>query len=72
MDCGHEAHDHDHSEGHHHEHDHDKAERGLEMSLYHRIDTSKVVCLNESEDGQCRRVFKAWDKRLDRTEVTFN
>ena len=38
-------------------------------SLYQKIDTEKLQCLNEAEEGSGRTVFKPWDERLDRTKV---
>ncbi len=38
-------------------------------SLYKKIDLSKVQCLNESEDGAGKTVFKPWDERFDREKV---
>ena len=38
-------------------------------SLYKKIDIEKVQCLNESEEGAGKFVFKPWDERLDRTKV---
>ncbi|CAH1775206.1 unnamed protein product [Owenia fusiformis] len=49
----------------HHKHDHDDAERGQQYSLYLKIDTEKVQCLNEVVDGSGKDVFKPWDRRLD-------
>lgn len=38
-------------------------------SLYKKIDTARVQCLNESEEGAGRSVFKPWEDRLDREKV---
>ena len=38
-------------------------------SLYQRIDTEKVQCLNESIDGSGVTVFKPWEDRLDVSKV---
>ncbi|XP_022093599.1 PITH domain-containing protein 1-like [Acanthaster planci] len=46
-------------------HDHDPPDRGTEFSLYAKIDTDRVECLNEVTDGSGKLVFKAWDQRLD-------
>ncbi len=46
-------------------HDHDPPDRGAEFSLYTKIDTERVECLNEVTDGSGKLVFKAWDERLD-------
>ncbi|XP_064624963.1 PITH domain-containing protein GA19395-like [Lineus longissimus] len=48
-----------------HEHDHDDAERGREFSLYLKIDTENVECLNESVEGSGKAVFKPWEDKLD-------
>lgn len=51
--------------------DHDTSELGVQYSLYEKIDTSKVQCLNESEEGSGVKIFKKWEDRLDRTQVLF-
>ncbi len=33
------------------------------------IDTAGVQCLNEKNPGSILKVFKAWENRLDKTEV---
>lgn len=38
-------------------------------SLYQKIDTENLQCLNEAEDGSGKTVFKPWDERLDKTKV---
>lgn len=48
--------------------DHEPAERGVEYELYIRIDIEKLQCLNESRDGDGKRVFKPWDQRTDRAK----
>lgn len=61
-----------HGHGHSHggcEADHDHApdaDRGTVYSLYLKIDTERVQCLNEAEEGSARYVFKPWDQRLDK------
>ena len=52
------------------EHDHADAERGLMYSLYEKIDTPRVLCLNEAVDGSAKAIFKPWDQRLDKTIVS--
>ncbi len=52
--------------------DHEPAERGVEYELYIRIDIEKLQCLNESRDGDGKRVFKPWDQRTDRAKVPMN
>ena len=42
---------------------------GDKYSLYLKIDTEKVKCLNESIEGSGKLVFKAWDDRLDKEKV---
>lgn len=54
MSCKHE-----HCDGH----DHEELERGQEYTIYQVVDTSKVVCLNEAEEGSIQKVFKPWDER---------
>lgn len=64
------GHGHSHGGGcqdHGHDHDHvTDAERGSAYSLYLKIDTERVQCLNEAEDGSAKYVFKPWDQRLDK------
>lgn len=36
------------------------------------VDTDRLVCLNEAEEGSIKKVFKPLDSKLDRTEVTRN
>ena len=65
--------------GHHHhkggacscEHDDDDAvsDRGTLYSLYLKIDTERVRCLNEAHDGSAKSVFKPWNERLDKEKV---
>ena len=56
--------------GHSHSHDDiSDAERGNQFSLYLKIDLERLQCLNESEDGSGKNVFKPWDKRLDVDKV---
>ena len=45
-------------------------ERGFAYSLYLKIDTERVQCLNEVEDGSAKYIFKAWDQRLDKEKVS--
>ena len=53
---GHHHHSHGHGCGD--EHDHDDEERGIEFSLFSKIDTHNLVCLNEAEEGTGKTVFK--------------
>ncbi|KAI6660382.1 hypothetical protein LOD99_13968 [Oopsacas minuta] len=48
--------------------DHNNPEDGAgdKYSLYLKIDTDKVKCLNESIDGAGKYVFKPWDERLNK------
>lgn len=49
------------------DHDHVREdERGSTYSLYLKIDTNRVQCLNEAEDGSAKHIFKPWDQRLDK------
>ena len=41
-------------------------------SLYKKIDTEKLQCLNETEEGSGKSVFKPWDERADKTRVRKN
>ncbi|XP_077338197.1 PITH domain-containing protein 1 isoform X2 [Lithobates pipiens] len=45
----------------------DGPERGLEYGLYQKIDLEKLQCLNESEEGSGKTVFRAWEERGDRS-----
>ena len=45
------------------------SERGNLFSLYLKIDTEKVECLNEESEGSGKDVFKPWDQRLDTEKV---
>ena len=38
---------------------------GIAYSLYSKIDLDKLECLNERVEGSGKKVFKAWDKRLE-------
>ena len=53
--------------GHHHDQQQDPA---VLWSLYKNIDLFKVQCMNESEDGSGKEVFKAWEHRLDKNKVS--
>lgn len=59
------GHSHGGCEGHDHDHVTD-ADRASAFSLYLKIDTEGVQCLNEAEEGSARYVFKPWDQRLDK------
>ncbi|KAI8820091.1 galactose-binding domain-like protein [Fimicolochytrium jonesii] len=71
--CHDEHHDHrgggghGHGHDHDHDHDHDGPDRGSEYTLYQQVDLDNVTCLNESDDGAIKKVFKTWDQRNDRT-----
>ena len=60
---------------HHHchggcDHSHDElGDPALVYSLYDKIDIQKLQCFNEHEEGAGRKVFRAWDERLDTTQV---
>ena len=59
--------------GHGHcDHNHDiNEEKGLEYSLYKKIDFTHLEVLNEAEEGSGKSVFKPWDERLDTNKVCF-
>ncbi|XP_072169818.1 PITH domain-containing protein 1-like [Diadema setosum] len=61
---------HGHSHGDHGcgGHDHESPERGALFSLYTKIDTERVECLNEATEGSGKLVFKPWEERLDHTK----
>ncbi|OQR70266.1 putative leucine--tRNA ligase [Tropilaelaps mercedesae] len=44
---------------------HDGPELGIQYTLYTKIDTDNVQCLNEAVEGSGKTVFKPWDERLD-------
>lgn len=58
-------HNHDHSGGCC---DHGDPIDGTIYSLYTKINTVNVECLNEKIDGSGVKVFKSWDNRLDRED----
>lgn len=63
------GHSHEGCEG---EHDHDhtlESELSSAYSLYLKIDTEKVTCLNETVEDSGKLVFKPWDKRMDKEKV---
>lgn len=47
-----------------HDH-HETPERGVEYSLYTKIDKDNLECLNETEEGSGKNVFKPWEDRLN-------
>ncbi|XP_012286981.1 PITH domain-containing protein GA19395 [Orussus abietinus] len=47
---------------------HSEGELGVEYSLYQKIDTENLECLNEYEEGSGVTVFKPWEDRLDRSK----
>jgi len=54
------------------EHDHDdddSLERGALFSLYLKIDSERVRCLNEAHDGSAKTIFRPWHERLDKEKV---
>ncbi|XP_075214576.1 PITH domain-containing protein CG6153 isoform X3 [Lycorma delicatula] len=57
---------HSHGHGCDGDHDHDETpEMGVQYSLYSKIDVDNLECLNESEDGAGKTVFKPWEERLN-------
>jgi PITH domain len=51
--------------GHDHDHDHGEDAGGEEWSLFARVDTDRVLCLNESEPQSGPRVLRPWHLRLE-------
>lgn len=49
---------------------HDTTELGVSYNLYEKIDKDRVECLNEHEEGSGAKVFKTWEERLDRSQVS--
>ncbi|KAJ8306029.1 hypothetical protein KUTeg_016574 [Tegillarca granosa] len=65
------GHGHSHSCEKEHQHDNvSDSEKAAQFSLYSKIDTEKVQCLNETVDGSGKWVFKPWDKRHDKEKKT--
>lgn len=55
----------------HHDHDHaNDDELGIQYNLYEKIDKENLECLNETVEGSGKTVFKPWEKRHDRTQVS--
>ncbi|XP_071964313.1 PITH domain-containing protein 1-like [Antedon mediterranea] len=49
------------------EHSHDDGpERGMQFTLFTKIDKDNVECLNEVDDGSGKLVFKPWNERLNK------
>lgn len=64
------GHNHGQSCGHeHHQHGNNGSDLGALYSLYTKIDTDKVECLNEEKEESGKCVFKAWDKRFESHKV---
>lgn len=40
-----------------------------DFTFFRHINTELLQCLNESEHGSIKKIFKPWDKRLDKTTV---
>jgi len=55
-----------------HVHHEDGPEMGVEYSLFTKIDKENLTCLNESEDGSGKEVFKPWEERLNFDKVRGN
>lgn len=61
------SHGHSHSCGSgEHSHEHPDAELGTMYSLYLKIDSMRVQCLNEVKEGSGKTVFKPWEQRKDK------
>ena len=57
---------HVHGKGCCHDHDHGEVdEMTFGTSLYQYIDRKNIKCLNESEPGAGKKIFKLYDDRLD-------
>lgn len=48
-----------------HDHDCEATDCGVAYSLYKRISTDQVRCLNEAVAGSCRNVLRPWHTRLE-------
>lgn len=65
---------------HDHGHDHDCAgessesdylkEIGIQYSLFKKIDMENLECLNESEEGSGKTIFKPYEERLNFEKVS--
>lgn len=64
------SHGHSHGPCSDHAHEHEDPERGAMFSLYTKIDTTGVECLNERVDGSGKDVFKPWEDRLNIEKVS--
>lgn len=51
---------------------HNEGELGVQYNLYQKIDLANVECLNEAEEGTGVKVFKSWEERLNRSNVSKN
>ncbi|ESO88283.1 hypothetical protein LOTGIDRAFT_204391 [Lottia gigantea] len=60
------GHGHSHSCEKEHDHGLPPEEMAAAYSLYTKIDTFNVECLNEAVDGSGKTVFKPWDQRLSK------
>eukprot|EP01126_Amoeba_proteus_P065001 TRINITY_DN9167_c0_g1_i8.p1 TRINITY_DN9167_c0_g1~~TRINITY_DN9167_c0_g1_i8.p1 ORF type:complete len:150 (+),score=31.33 TRINITY_DN9167_c0_g1_i8:61-450(+) len=62
--------DHGHNHGHHDHHGQCCKDDSLGelYSLWRHIDLTNVHCLNEAVPGSVKKIFKTWDKRLDRKD----
>ncbi|XP_046857960.1 PITH domain-containing protein 1-like [Xenia sp. Carnegie-2017] len=49
-------------------HNHISEEKGVQYSLFTKIDFTHVEVLNEAEEGTGKTVFKPWEERLDRNK----
>ena len=45
-------------------------EKGALYSLYQKIDTLNVQCLNEAVEDSGKLVFKTWENKNDKDDVT--
>ena len=52
-----------------HDHEHNHEDRGVEYSLYLKIDLENLEVLNEAEEGSGKNVFRPWNERLDTNKV---
>lgn len=52
------------------QHEHDDPEKGVQYSLYTKINLNDLECLNETVEGSGKTVFKPWEERLNRETVS--
>jgi hypothetical protein len=49
--------------------DHEPTNESVEWSIFSRIDTDNLQCLNEAVDESCKKIFRPWEERLSKDYV---